>query len=143
MTICGINILRFSKILDITVQDPDDGSRKTVKRIPVCMMSGGGMREYLGINIDDDDVLMPKHIPPSNTSPYAVSFISSYPLCYLMHGLFAIADLSLAFISITFSPLLYDFIKLLEENWETLVQAIEDGQLPNSKFAHLGSLGEL
>jgi hypothetical protein len=142
MTICGINSLRLSKVLDV-VEDQDDGSRITIKRIPVCLMSSGGMREYLGITVDDDDTLMPKRVPASNTSPYAVSFISSYPLCYLMHGLFAIADPSLVFISITFSPLLYDFIKILEENWETLVQAIEDGQLPDAAFTHLGDLGEL
>lgn len=55
-----------------------------------------------------------------------------------MHGLFAIADPSLVFISITFSPLFYDFIRLLDENWDTLVQAIEDGQLPE-----LGDLGDV
>jgi GH3 auxin-responsive promoter len=86
---------------------------------------------------------MPQRVPASNTSPYAVSFISSYPLCYLMHGLFAIADPTLAFINVTFSPLLYDFIKLLEEHWDTLVQAIEDGQLPNAALTRLGDLGEL
>ena len=58
-----------------------------------------------------------------------------------MHGLFAIIDPSLASINVNMSTLFYDFIRLLDEHWDTLLQAVETGKLPS--FPNFGDLGSL
>lgn len=48
-----------------------------------------------------------------------------------MHALFALEDRSLEFINTLFAPIFLDFVRLIEQYWESLVQAIYDGRVPD------------
>jgi len=47
-----------------------------------------------------------------------------------MNVLFALADPSLEMINTIFSTTFFDFVRLLEEEWDSLVQAVDDGIIP-------------
>ena len=44
--------------------------------------------------------------------------------------LFSLMDASILVMSATISTILYDAIRILEEHWEDMIQAIETGNLP-------------
>jgi len=56
MSICGINSLRYSQVLHIV--DLEKGGEPVIKKVPVCLMSCGGLRQYLGVGVDYDEALM-------------------------------------------------------------------------------------
>ena len=56
MSICGINSLQHSQVLDII--DPEKRGESVTKQAPVCLVSCGGLRQYLGVGVDDDKSLM-------------------------------------------------------------------------------------
>lgn len=67
---------------------------------------------------------------PRNTSPLAVSFISHYRTFLLMHVLFALNDPTLEMINTMFSTIFLDFARLLEDQWDLLVDTLESGVVP-------------
>lgn len=74
-------------------------------------------------------------LAPTNTSPLAICFIHSYRASLLLHGLFALEDRSVELINTLFSTICFDFMRLLEEYFDILVQAIEDGKVPEFEGA--------
>lgn len=54
-----------------------------------------------------------------------------------MHALFALEDRSLELINTLFATIFLDFVRLIEEYWEPLVQAIHNGRLPDFEGAEL------
>lgn len=65
------------------------------------------------------------------TSPYAALFIPSYTGCLFAHALFALAEPALAVLDANFSPVIHDFVCILEQHWDTMVDAIETGVIPD------------
>ena len=62
--------------------------------------------------------------------PFAVWLLPSYKGNIYMSMLFSLMDASILFMSATISTVLYDAIRILEEHWEEMIQAIETGNLP-------------
>lgn len=48
-----------------------------------------------------------------------------------MNGFFGVLDGSVVFMTCNFSTILYDAIHIIEEHWETWIEAIELGKLPD------------
>jgi hypothetical protein len=48
-----------------------------------------------------------------------------------MHALFALEDRSLELINTLFATIFFDFVRLMQEYWDPLVQAIYDGKVPD------------
>lgn len=48
-----------------------------------------------------------------------------------MNSFFALLDPTVIFMNATLSTILYDAIRTIEQNWDTMIQAIEQGILPN------------
>lgn len=60
----------------------------------------------------------------------AVSFICKYPVYLTMQGLFCLADESMVIFQGTFSTSVNDFVTLLGQKFDALIDAIESGILP-------------
>ena len=65
------------------------------------------------------------------TSPFAVMLLPSYNANIFMVTLFALIDPSLSVMQATFSTTIYDAIRTLEEHWDTMIDAIQIGAVPN------------
>jgi len=65
------------------------------------------------------------------TSPFAVWLLPSYHANIFMTTLFALIDPSLSVIEATYSILVYDAVYTLEEHWDTMIDAIQIGVLPD------------
>ncbi|KIM36507.1 hypothetical protein M413DRAFT_287801 [Hebeloma cylindrosporum] len=66
------------------------------------------------------------------TSPFAVWLLPSYHANIFMTVLFALIDPSVSMIESAFSIYIYDGVRTLEEHWETMLNAIQTGVLPNN-----------
>ena len=64
------------------------------------------------------------------TSPFAVWLLPSYHANIFMTTIFALIDPSLSVIESTYSILVYDAVCTLEEHWDTMIDAIQIGALP-------------
>jgi len=65
------------------------------------------------------------------TSPFAVWLLPSYHANTFMTALFALVDPSLSIIKSAFSTYVYDGVRTLEEHWDTMINAIQIGALPD------------
>ena len=65
------------------------------------------------------------------TSPFAVMLLPSYNANIFMVTLFALIDPSLSVIQAAFSTSIYDIVRTLEEHWDTMIDAIQIGALPD------------
>ena len=65
------------------------------------------------------------------TSPFAVWLLPSYHANIFMTSLFALIDPSVSMIESTFSTYVYDGVRTLEEHWDTMINAIQIGALPD------------
>jgi len=65
------------------------------------------------------------------TSPFAVMLLPSYNANIFMATLFALIDPSLSVMQAIFSTSIYDAIRTLEEHWDTMIDAIQMGVLPD------------
>ena len=65
------------------------------------------------------------------TSPFAAWLLPVYTANVYMNAFFGVLDGSVAFMVTTFSTILYDAVRLIEEHWESWIEAIESGKLPN------------
>ena len=66
------------------------------------------------------------------TSPFSVWLLPSYHANIFMTVLFALIDPSLTTIRSGFSTYVYDAVRTLEEHWDTMINAIEMGALPDT-----------
>ncbi|KAH7890417.1 GH3 auxin-responsive promoter [Phlebopus sp. FC_14] len=122
---CIVYSLNYRQLVE--VQD-DQGS--TVKKIPVTVMSSGTIRMQNNMGVEKDPYLM-HAAPPRVTSPIAVSYIRKYRSFLLMHVLFALADTKLETMNTFFGPVFIDMMRYMEEEWDTLLNSIETGTLPD------------
>lgn len=58
--------------------------------------------------------------------------LPSYHANIFMTALFALIDPSLSIIQSAFSTYVYDGVRTLEEHWETMINAIQIGVLPDN-----------
>ena len=65
------------------------------------------------------------------TSPFAVWLLPSYHANIFMTVLFALIDPSLSIIRSGFSTYVYDGVRTLEEYWDTMINEIQMGALPD------------
>lgn len=112
----------------------DSAGSRVVNTVPLCLGSSAAFRTFHGWKVEDDSALMTIKVPNS-TSPIAISFIHPYRTSMLMHALFALEDRSLEMINTLFSTFFFDFIRLIKEHWDMLIQAIEDGVVPKLEGA--------
>ncbi|KAF5387085.1 hypothetical protein D9615_001837 [Tricholomella constricta] len=126
-TYCIIYNLRYSDLLDVV--DGDPASNQTVATVPLCLGSGAAFRTFHGWKVEDDSTLMTVKAP-NTTSPLAICFIHVYRTSILMHALFSLEDRSLEMINTLFITFFVDLMRLIEEHWDVLVNAIDDGVVP-------------
>ncbi|KIJ57869.1 hypothetical protein HYDPIDRAFT_163769 [Hydnomerulius pinastri MD-312] len=122
---CIVYSLNYRELVDVR---DDEGT--TVKKIPVTLMSAGSIRMQNGMDVEKDPWMI-KLTAPRATSPVAVSFIRGYRPFLLMHVLFALADPQLETINTLFGTVFVDMIRYMEEEWDTLLNSIETGELPD------------
>ena len=65
------------------------------------------------------------------TSPFAVTLLPSDDANIFMVVLFALIDRSLSVMHAGFAILIYDMVYTLEEHWDTMIDAIQTGALPD------------
>ena len=65
------------------------------------------------------------------TSPFAVTLLPSDDANIFMVTLFALIDRSLSVMHANFAVLIYDMVYTLGENWDTMIDAIQTGALPD------------
>ncbi|KJA15636.1 hypothetical protein HYPSUDRAFT_148846 [Hypholoma sublateritium FD-334 SS-4] len=68
---------------------------------------------------------------PFVTSPFSAWLLPVYTSNVFMNAFFAVLDGSVAYMVTTFSTILYDAVRLIEEKWESWIEAIESGELPD------------
>ncbi|KAG6332763.1 hypothetical protein ID866_6328 [Astraeus odoratus] len=126
----GQNICRFISLHYRQAIAIQNESGDTVKRIPVNMEYAGKFRNHEGLYIENDEenITLKKS---GCTTPNAVGFIQNHRSLMLMHMLFALADDTMDLIVVTFSTILIDMIRYMEEEWDILVECIESGILPS------------
>ncbi|KAJ3134871.1 hypothetical protein HK101_004296 [Irineochytrium annulatum] len=114
-------------------KDEADNNKRPIQ-IPVCIMSTGTIRMTKGLTVDQDPFIK-RVAAPNAVSPLAVSFVKNYKSFIIMHCLFALAERNLQLINTMFSTLFIDLLNLLEENWDMLLIAIEEGTIPHLEGA--------
>ncbi|EIW76602.1 hypothetical protein CONPUDRAFT_63859 [Coniophora puteana RWD-64-598 SS2] len=67
---------------------------------------------------------------PGFTAPWGVGLIVNYRSLLLTHAAFALAEPSLDSLCMTWSTALVDFVRWIEEEWETLLNGLSVGKLP-------------
>ncbi|KAF9231635.1 hypothetical protein BU15DRAFT_68166 [Melanogaster broomeanus] len=103
---------------------------QVVKRIPVCIASGGSIRRRFGWSIDDDEGRMAT-IVPGHVAPWATSMIIHHRSFLMMHALFTLACRDLDLFYAMFATLFLDIIRLLADEWDMLVTSIREGTIPD------------
>ncbi|KAF8840790.1 hypothetical protein BDN67DRAFT_968105 [Paxillus ammoniavirescens] len=111
------------------VVEPLNDNGDVDRRLPVCLMSTGTIRMYNDMAIERDNIYQTIRVP-NNSSPLAVSFIPNYKSFLFMHALFALQEPQVELINTMFSTIFRDFCRVIDEQWDTLVQSIDTGSLP-------------
>ncbi|KAH7927996.1 hypothetical protein BV22DRAFT_1031156 [Leucogyrophana mollusca] len=122
-TTCAVLSLKTFQLIEI------HGDGETTF-LPVAPVSSTAIRMRNDINEGDHTSTL-KRTLPGMSSPLAVSYLGNYRSFLLMHALFALADPALEFMYMCFSTTFVDMIRYVEEQWETLINSIETGELPN------------
>ncbi|KAH7909127.1 GH3 auxin-responsive promoter [Hygrophoropsis aurantiaca] len=123
--VCGVYSLTHQHVVEVQGADAE-----TLTRFPVCLSSTGTIRMLHGMDIERDPSTLNLTMPNA-TSPVAVCHIRNYRSFLLMHVLFALADARLQVMYTLFSTVFLDIVAYMEEEWNTLVDSIEKGELPD------------
>ncbi|EIW75937.1 hypothetical protein CONPUDRAFT_131422 [Coniophora puteana RWD-64-598 SS2] len=67
---------------------------------------------------------------PGTIAPFGAGLIVNYRSLLLTHAAFALAERSVDVLSLTWSTTVIDFMQWIDEEWETLLEGIEKGKLP-------------
>ncbi|KIJ59266.1 hypothetical protein HYDPIDRAFT_33336, partial [Hydnomerulius pinastri MD-312] len=108
-----------------------------IKRIPVCLGSGGAIRMRFDWSVEDDESRLSSTVP-GHAAPWAVSMITHHRSFLMMHALFCLATRDLKRIAITFATLFADMMRRVDDEWDMLLDCIRDGTIP-----HLDGLDDL
>ncbi|KAG0700450.1 GH3 auxin-responsive promoter [Suillus ampliporus] len=109
------------------------GDQGTMRRIIVTPASGGLLRMQMGWNPEQDKDRMSYKVP-GETAPLAVAMVTHHPSFLLLHALFALADRSVETLKILFSTTLLDMFMYIERDWCILVDAIDNGAIPDLEY---------
>ncbi|KAF9222975.1 hypothetical protein BS17DRAFT_802745 [Gyrodon lividus] len=121
---CIVYSLGYRQVVESLNEDGD-----VDRRLPVCLMSTGTIRMYNDMAVERDYIYHTIRVP-NNSSPLAVSFIPNYKSFLFMHALFALQEPQVELINTMFSTIFRDFCRVIDEQWETLVQCIDTGSIP-------------
>ena len=129
------------------VREIEDTSGQVVRRIPLCIVTGGVLRRSLGWYIDDERRLsapgtsIPSYAFMTNpltsytvagyTVPWAATTIGHLPSFLIVHALFFLAHRDLDHFAVPFATLFLDFIHHIDAQWPMLVACIRDGTVPD------------
>ncbi|KAI6021207.1 GH3 auxin-responsive promoter [Pisolithus marmoratus] len=100
------------------------------RRMLVCLMSTGTVRMFNDMIVDRDPFYQTLKLP-NNSSPLAVSYIPNYRSMLLVHALFAVQERQLELINTMFTTVLRDFCHTIGNNWDTILDCIESGKIPD------------
>ncbi|KAG2145879.1 GH3 auxin-responsive promoter [Suillus clintonianus] len=109
------------------------GDQDIVQKIMVTTASAGFLRMRMGWNSEQDEDRMSSMVPGEST-PYAVAMVKNHPSFLLLHALFALADRSVDTLKVLFSTTLLDMFMYMERDWSSLVDAIENGTIPELEY---------
>lgn len=98
--------------------------------MPVCIMSTGTVRMFNDMVVDRDPFYQTLKLP-NNSSPLAVSYIPDYRSMLFVHALFAVQERQLELINAMFTTVLRDFCHTIGNNWNTILDCIETGKVPD------------
>ncbi|EIW81570.1 hypothetical protein CONPUDRAFT_144290 [Coniophora puteana RWD-64-598 SS2] len=119
-TYCG-----YKKFVEIS-----DGEGAKPKRIPLSAISGVMWRGMAGFSDFERDEERLAEFPPDSTAPWGVALISNYRSFILTHAAFALAEETLETLCTHWSTTFVDLIRWIDEEWDTLIDAIDSGRLP-------------
>ncbi|KAH7927991.1 hypothetical protein BV22DRAFT_1005817, partial [Leucogyrophana mollusca] len=122
-TTCAVISLKPFQLIEVRGDGKDT-------LLPVAPVSSTAIRMRYDIDEGNDTSTM-KRTLPGMTSPLAVGYLRNYRSFLLIHALFALADPMLEIIYVCFSTTFVDLIRYMEEEWDTLINSIETGELPN------------
>ncbi|KAG9312152.1 GH3 auxin-responsive promoter [Chiua virens] len=111
------------------VKEVERAPGEVIRRIPVCIMTGGLLRRTIGWYTDDDNRLSQSF--PGYAVPWAATVIGYFPSFLIIHGLFWLARRDIEQFLIPFSTTFIDLFRRIDEQWEVLVSCIRDGKLPD------------
>ncbi|KAF8125755.1 GH3 auxin-responsive promoter [Boletus edulis] len=123
---CIVYSLRYRQVVEAV---DDDGNVKL--KMPVCLMSTGTVRMFNEMHVDRDPFYQKLRIP-GQSSPMGVSFIPNYKSFLFMHALFALYEPKVELINTMFSTIFRDFCRVIDEQWDVLVECIDTGSIPDS-----------
>ncbi|KAF8548802.1 hypothetical protein OG21DRAFT_1489072 [Imleria badia] len=123
---CIVYSLRYLKVVEAV---DDDGDLKL--KMPVCLMSTGTARMFHEMHVDRDPIYHTCKLP-DQSSPMGVSFIANYKAFLFMHALFALHEPKVELINTMFSTIFRDFCRVIDDQWDVLVECIDTGSVPDS-----------
>ncbi|KAH7926268.1 hypothetical protein BV22DRAFT_1104455 [Leucogyrophana mollusca] len=121
---CVVYSLTYRQVVEVQRNDGEPA------KIPITLLSSGSNRIRNRMDVDKDSWTI-RQTMPGASSPVAVSWIRNYRTFLLMHAFFALADATLESFDTIFGTVFLDLIRYMEEEWATLVNSIETGELPN------------
>ncbi|KAG1745976.1 GH3 auxin-responsive promoter [Suillus paluster] len=111
-----------------------NGDQDIVRRITASAASGGLLRLKNGWNPEqDEDIMSSKGKFPTEAAPIAVAMVGYIPSFFLLHALFGLADRSVETLDLLFCTTLLDLFMYMDRDWFTLVDAIDNGTIPELK----------
>ncbi|TFK38883.1 GH3 auxin-responsive promoter [Crucibulum laeve] len=117
---CRLSNIQHARMIELV-----DGEGRVITSIPLCTLSAG-----FALTLTSNQQKASSSKASFNSSPADVSFIPSYMSCLFMHAQFALLDSSLVVIQANYASLVIDFLRILEEYWDIMIDAIESGRLP-------------
>ncbi|KAI6011784.1 GH3 auxin-responsive promoter [Pisolithus marmoratus] len=115
----------YRELLEILGEDGE-----VMMKIPVCIGSGGGIRNTMNWSVETDDIRMGT-IMPGHISPWATGFITHHRSFLLIHALFALSEPTLEIVMTPFLTFFVDLILYVQEEWDVLLTSIRDGVIPD------------
>ncbi|EIW81574.1 hypothetical protein CONPUDRAFT_154107 [Coniophora puteana RWD-64-598 SS2] len=124
----------YSKFAEVHGVEGGESERESgndaITRIPCTTITGVMTRAKLGFldwRRDHERLAEPV---PDHTGPWGIALITNYRSMILTHAAFALAAEPLDTLSMSWATTFIDFVRLVDEEWEMLVDGISTGVLP-------------
>ncbi|EIW76591.1 hypothetical protein CONPUDRAFT_76226 [Coniophora puteana RWD-64-598 SS2] len=111
----------------VDVCDDETGG---VTRIPSAAGTAYASRAAWGFTDFERDHERLSESIPGLTAPFGVGLIVNYRSLMLTHAAFALAEPAIDTLSMLWSTAFVDFVRWIDEEWDVLVSAIANGELP-------------
>ncbi|EIW81597.1 hypothetical protein CONPUDRAFT_154129 [Coniophora puteana RWD-64-598 SS2] len=113
----------FARFVEVCGQDE-------TKHISVNALSAYWVRSLLGFTDSERDYERLSEPVPGLVAPWGAHLISNYRSIMLTHAAFALAEPHVDTLALVWSTATVDFFRWIDEEWETLIGAIDSGKLP-------------